>query len=638
MKVNKKSKKNKYDLGSFVKQNQQGIGIGGQLLSGGLDMLKNPNKANVGLSTGQGILSGASAGAALGPWGMAGGALIGGAGALLGASKQKRLLEDQYQDTLGQAYDSNYTNMNTSSVNPYGTQIYQDGGKVAKNIKKQSNPSLPNWDGMVQKADGTVGMWGNPLNNSTYNPQVGLYPKGNVPKNQVDSLMNLYPNLGLNYINPNGQSPMLGANQSDMVKKMLSSNKFANGGDIDQNIINIEKGELQIDPNSGKVLREYNGINPETAGLYSPHSKGKDSKNNFVTAEPNTFIITKAKASKYKTAIDNNDKLAQQTILQNIRNYKSEVKNGKLEFALGGGVPNNTNPYMPNKYLGTSGPYGVQPAPFTWGDPNAAPPSNPMLNFKGIPTMAQVAGSTGGFIGGNPGLATNYKSVPQSFPNGQSNQAGGSQLSKGLDFASKYGSALVNVGRGIFGNVETQARGQAITNPYQNQVLDNMPQDVNMQPAYNSVLGQQRLAVNDIRNQSNNSAVYRANRQNIGSNTQRNLGSLRLQEQQINNQARGQRAGIYNSLGQQSMREQERMQSLNFQADQINSQNRAAKSGLLGTGLSQMQQVYQNDQYNNQLQNMDKFKANLLPQIYSNLKYYQDTFGKDAIDKLLKGN
>lgn len=614
----KSIKKNKYNFGSFVKTNSAGIGSGGQLLSSGLDVLKTPGKANVGLSTGQGILSGAAAGAALGPWGMAGGALIGGTAALLGSAKQKKLIDHQQQDTLSQAFSTGYDNMNTNSVNPYGTQIYQDGSTVSKNSKKQPNINLANWDGMVQKDDGSVGMWGNPLNNPMNNSKVRLNPKGIVPKNQVDSLMNLYPNLGLNYINPAGQSPMLGANQSDMVKKMLGK-KYEKGSDVEQNIINIEKGELQIDPNTGKILREYNNMNPETGGLYSPHSKGKDTKHNFVTADPGTFIITESKASKYKKAIENNDKLSQETILQNIRNYKSKVNKGTLEFANGGGV--NDNPYLPNKYLGTSG-YTPQ---IPLAQLHQASLSNTGFN---IPTNIgnQMQNTVSNFSkqGTKDTMMINGIN-PLGSPNG---------LSQGLDFASKYGPSLLNTARGLFGNVENQSYGKKITNPYQNQVLDNMPQDINMQPLYNSVLGQQTVAVNDIRNNSNSSAVYRANRQNIGSNTQRNLANVRLQEQQLNNQARGQRSSIYNNLGQQSMQEQQRMQGFNFQVDQINSQNRGAKQQRLDLGIGQMQQVYQNDKYNNTLQGMDKFKASLIPQIFANTKYYKEIFGEEAVNKL----
>lgn len=594
-----KNKKNSYNFGSFVKKNASGIGSAGTAASGMLDTFKNPNKANVGLGAAQGVLSGASAGAALGPLGMAGGALIGGAFGLAGGIKQKQQIDNQRDATYGDLRGEQFSNMNTTNVNPYGTQMYQDGGKVAKNIKKQPNLLLPNWDGIVEKANGSIGMWGNPLDSTRVNPILPnmLLPLGNTDHRGVRT--------GQKYQGTPETNKAIEAKER-MLKAQSSRNYYADGSDVEQNIINIEKGELQIDTKSGKILREYKGINPESAGLYQPHSKkGKDTDNNFVTAEPETFIVTKSKAGKYKKAIDNNDKLAQQSILQNIRNYKSSIEGGKLKFADGADVP-NVNPYLPNTYLATS---GIQPTS-TFG-------------LKGLPNFQQPF---------KPTILPNMKVTDMLYkPSGTSYIPKTSMLDKGLDTVSKYGPAAFNLARGMFGKVEQERYGTKITNPYLNQIRANIPQNIDMQPIYNDIYSQGRLATQDLRNNTNTSSVYRANRQNIGANTQRQISAARLQGQMANNQLAGQRAGIYANLGAQDMQEQQRLQQYNLGINQINAQNRAAKQNLLGTGISQIQQVRQNDDYNKKMYDMQMLQYNLLPQIYANWKYYAPEY-----DNLLK--
>lgn len=514
----KNKKKNSYEFGSFVKANASSIGNVGGLAAGLLDNFKNPNTANIGITTGQGILSGAAAGAALGPLGMAGGAIIGGITGLVGSSKQKRILDDNRNAMYGNLQAEALNGMSTTNINPYGTQIYQDGGDV-----------------------------------------------------------------------------------------------------IMDNQINIEKGELQIDPATGKILREYKGINPETGGFYQKHnSKGKDTKNNFVFAEPDTFIITADKAKKYKDAVDNNDKLAQETILQNIRNYKSKVdKKGNLKFAIGGEVP-YIFPQAANAPWHPSNSYGVHPvnpyvAPVNVGIVNRA--VSPNLNVPtNIGTQMQ---NTQKQVGINN--TKNFMTANGIQPLGTE-----SNFTKGLNTIAQYGPAALNLARGLFSPVEQQAYATPIVNPYTAQIEANLPQDINMQPIYNDINAQARLTDRTIRNNVNSSAVYRANRQNLGASTGRQLASAKLQGDIANNQIRGQRANIYSGLGSQAMQEAANVRQINLGIDQINAQNRAAKSDLLGTGLSQLQQVYMNNKRNDQLYNIDMFKAGLLPQIYGNLQYYPE--------------
>lgn len=629
----KKNKKNCYEFGSFVKANSAGIGSAGQMATGVLEGFKNPNKANIGLGAAQGALSGAAAGAALGPLGMAGGAIIGGVSGLVSGIQQKKAIDSardsNYGNLQGQALDS----MTTANVNPYGTQIYQDGSYVTTSVDPrkpikprpyQPNIMLPGWDGMVQKADGSVGMWGLPLDSTRI--KAPIVPT--IPIGYTDHRGQL---SGQRYQGTPATTKAIELKEKAL-RAQSSRNYYADGSDVEQNIINIEKGELQIDPNTGKILREFNGVNPETAGLYKDHNKkGKDTSNNFVTADPGTFIITKAKAKKYKDAVENNDKLTQQTILQNIRNYKSEVKGDKLKFAGGSDVPVNINPFMPNKYLGTAASgYGQVPvapmqgfgnpifnpnvpnAPFNWGNPNEVPTSI-QEGISPVSTINQKPFGVGNVQANTLAKTTSYT------PSGVGQQGFGANV---LGAISQYGPAAMNIARGLFGKVEQEGKITANRNPYLNQIQAGMPQDINMQPIYNDIYSQGRTATNDIRNNSNSSAVFRANRQNLGANTQRQIAGARLQGDMANNQIRGQRGSIYNQLGSQYMNEQARVQGYNAQIDQINAQNRGAKSDLLGKGISQIQEVYQNNKYNDKMQSAEMYKANLLPQIFELSKHY----------------
>lgn len=349
-------------------------------------------------------------------------------------------------------------------------------------------------------------------------------------------------------------------------------NIFANGGDVFPGTINIEKGELQINPLTGKVLREYNGINPETGGKYEPHSKGKDTKNNLVSAEEGTFIITKALAKDYKDAVDNNDKYHKESILSNIRNAKNK-KDSK--YKLGSYVK-----YATGGDLGTG-----------FSDWNK---SNQLINASGV-----------------------------NMPSKQ-----GLSLGNGLNTLVGLAPSLLNIGQGLFGKTEVQAPITRNVNPFTPQVLANMPQDINTDSIINELRLGDRAAGNNLRNQTSSSSIYRANRLQQISNLDRNISNVRLQGQQANNQVRGQRASIYNQLGGQDLNEQARVQQTNLGIDQINAQNRAAKSNLLATGLGQLQQTVMNTNMNNKRSAMEEMQMKLMMEMFPNMKFYSGLFNK----------
>lgn len=391
---------------------------------------------------------------------------------------------------------------------------------------------------------------------------------------------------------------------------------FAKGGLIpDVTKINIEKGELQIDPSTGKILREFNGINPETGGLYKPHSKGKDTNNNFITAEPGTFIITSKKAQDYKTAVEENDKLRQNTILQNITNYKDNKLAKSDKFELGSYVE-------PPALL-------QRPQPYNWQ-------AGIDMAMNGLQPGYLAPAQTAPKLGSNYNSQLNVPNIPTGIAGVQEGGVQGSSLMDKIGSGiGTYGNALFNIGQGIFGKVDTTPQVQATKNPYRSQILNNMPQDISLEPTRQQLLRQQGTAFNQIDNTTSGSPIARANKLNVVANTQNQLGMLAMQNQINNNQVRTQRAGMYGNLGAQEMNETNRVQQLNLGIDEQNRANKGAKQNMLSTGLTQLQQAYQNNRTNNSKAAMDKYKVDLLRQMFPNLKYYGSQFGEDALSQLM---
>ena len=387
---------------------------------------------------------------------------------------------------------------------------------------------------------------------------------------------------------------------------------FADGGlipDITQ--INIEKGELQIDPSTGKILREYTGMNPETGGLYKPHSKRKDTNNNFVTAEPGTFIITSKKANDYKTAVEENDKLRQNTILQNITNYKDSKIAKSDKFELGSYVED------PPALL-------QRPKPYNWQ-------AGIDMAMNGLQPGYLAPAQTAPKLGSNYNSKLNVPNIPTGIAGVQGGGVQGSSLMDKIGSGiGTYGNALFNIGQGLFGKVDTTPQVQATKNPYKSQILNNMPQDISLEPARQQLLRQQGTAFNQIDNTTSGSPIARANKLNVVANTQNQLGMLAMQNQINNNQVRTQRAGMYGNLGAQEMNETNRVQQLNLGIDEQNRANKGVKTQRLDKGLSQLQQAYQNKQAISQQNKMAKIRTEIMRQMFPNLKYYPN-FSDEAL-------
>lgn len=635
----------KFDLGGFAYKNVDTINQGSQFAASAVNMAEPVNgDTNAGLSAVSGGLSGLGEGAKIGsmfgPEGTiigAGVGLVGGAayGLFTGNKKHEAYQRQQLQIKSNQAFTTK-GNMQQANIDPYGNQmalgdlVEGPGDPVKGGIKTPTisrgtigfpGPNDPYWKLhplWTEHTDGTYRQWGekpNSLDLRTLTQKLG----NNV---LIEPQSSVIPTPIINGTGDGANPAMVQQRKGPVVQSVPSTSGYYAEGDYvntqddpqfqaqnatspmqgQPTMINIEKGELRINADKGKILQEYKGINPLTGGLYESHAKNgkQESSNNITQANTGDFVVTKKTAKAYKDAVDNNDKLSKDTILMNIRNNKIEKEGGlksKGKFALGDQVGDDPtqsimNYEQWNAFLG-----------------------NPGLNAKGNPNSNSLPTTLPGLQ--KDGNAPQYKQVD--LPAYSKPQSGISQLG---DTISKYGPSMFNIGQGLFGKVNTIPQGTPVTNPYLANIQANMPKNINMNPLVEEQYRQSNLAAKDIQNNTNSTSVYRANRQNIASNLQRGIANTRMQMGEANNNIARERSGIYQNLGEQSIRDQEQLRNYNLDVNQINNRALAAKQNYLNTGLSQMQQVYQNDKQNSQKQNMDMYTLQLLKQMYPSMNPY----------------
>lgn len=343
---------------------------------------------------------------------------------------------------------------------------------------------------------------------------------------------------------------------------------YKDGGDVSLPKINIELGELQIDPATGDILREYKGVNPETGGKYQPHSdvSSKESKDNMVTAEEGTFIITKGKAKEYKESIDNNDKLKQNSILNNIRN--NSRSSNRLKFKLGGIIPSAE--YSNN--LNTSN-----------------------INLQSLPVGRVTI----------PGTSIPLTSTVQA------NSNTGVDLNSAIGGVANYAPGIMNL---IQSNKTPDYLDNAAVpvNKYRSQTISNMPRDINMSPLLNRIDRNRRVSSRDISERTSSPSIARANIANLNTNTQAGIQDAYFQGESINNQIRGQRSNMFNQLGQQDIQSEVDTRNYNLGISNTNRQMDLAQRQYRELGYGQIQQTFQNNRLNNRLKNRDDMLMRLL--------------------------
>ncbi len=663
-------------FGQFIKSKDGASAINtvGQYGAAAVNMFQPVNgDSSAGLGAASGALSGAGTGAMLGSVvpgvgtliGGAAGAVIGGtAGLISGGAKHRKYMQQQKINTSNNYFNTR-AGMNTVNIDPYGSQmalgdLVPIDDPLAKKKTKAVTKQQPTYDASLLLGNNQHFMtselgpdnnpqlkyWGNDPtihdNIQPIAPQVlsdkalgysnTFYPARGQQQSKTSDTMkpsSRFEDGSVIHIKPShkgrftaykertGKTTEEALHSSDPhVRQMANFAKNAaswkhedgdsvqdNSTNTQQNQINIQKGELLINPQDGKILQEYNGINPLTGGLFEPHAKtqSKESPNNFTLADPGLFVITKKTAKQYKDAIDNNDKLSQQTVLMNIRNAKIQKEGGlkPKNYAYGDTIRQDditsTGYALPN--LNSSLPIGQVNA------------NDPYLNNR---------------------RAMNTIS-PKNYSNEDSNP-----YNDIANTIGKYAPSMLNIGQGLFGKVNTQPLGTDITNPYLNNIIGNMPRDIKGDSMINEAYNTANLANKDIANNTNNSAVYRANRQQIASNTQRNISGIRENIANQNSGIQAQRAGIYSQLGQQAIQQKENLRNYNYGVTQNNNQAQAAKQNMLNTGISQLQQVQMNDKTNATRARLDQYQIDLLKQIYPSISPY-DMLSSGYVNRIKQG-
>lgn len=162
---------------------------------------------------------------------------------------------------------------------------------------------------------------------------------------------------------------------NQMIKSQYANNYninpygYGDGGEINQSMIDIEKGELRVNKdNRGQsvILQEYNNPN-----IYKPHSKNQNDENpgNFVKANNGDVIISKDKVNLYKQ-MDNigRSSIERALIKRQIKNHPEQLgldniiqkskKGGMVvrkKYDDGGGYIDDWNQFQ-NNILGTNLP------------------------------------------------------------------------------------------------------------------------------------------------------------------------------------------------------------------------------------------------------------------------------------------
>lgn len=524
----------KYEYGSYVIQNQP---------------IPEINKANVGSTAISTAASGASLGFSVGgPTG----ALIGGGLGLIGGifsgnkrrKSEKNLQRKLVQDSLDN-YGEQYDNMVGETENPLG--VYKKGGDI--HIKPENR-------GKFTKSAKAAGMGVQEFASHV------LANKDKYSSTQVKR-----------------------ANFARNASKW----KHQEGGDVGLDKINIELGELQVDPESGKILREFKGFNPETGGKYEPHnSKGKDTINNHVTAEEGTFIITKEKSKEYKKALDNNDKLAQNTIMHNIRKNK---RKSLLKYQEGGPVLNAPDPLN----MGV----GILPSVGT-------------LNALQGADLAQYRGT----IDNNP-----YFRAPSDLI--ANNTMNSTTSNNNFNYGNLLGllPSAVNLLQGM-GTPNYIPQSNTPANRYAGRIESNMPRDINYSPLLNRMYRDRNTAYRQIGDTTSSSAIARANRQNLFANTQRGIQDMYFQGEGINNSIRAQRAGMYSQLGQDDYQRFAGDRAHNYNVGLTNRQMDMGRRGQFLTGISQLGQYQSQLDMNNQIRNREQ----QMLELFGAMNPYSDRF------------
>ena len=266
-----------------------------------VDMIDNGNSYGRQTGLASGLKMGsqfAAAGAALGPVGAIAGGVLGlGAGLIgsIGAKKKENAMDRASADIASrESLAKGNARIAADPSLMYGdqnNQMFALGGSLKEDPKlKATADSLayknmklktpiktsafgPNWDGLVEKKDLTIGMWGNPLQGNT--PR--LIPTPVIPTAHTDHKGNL---SGQKYQGSPATTKLIEERERQLRAR---SKRFENGGPLQQG---LEKNN-QLEPLNHQAV-EVQGPSHEQGGVQIPGAEvegGETISKGFVFSE-----------------------------------------------------------------------------------------------------------------------------------------------------------------------------------------------------------------------------------------------------------------------------------------------------------------------------------------------------------------
>lgn len=327
----------------------------------GGDIKPGQTSVNTGPSTGgmaaNGVLKGASAGAKFGPVGAGIGAAVGLIGGIIGGNKERKREERELKQ-IESVTDKKYQGLNLSAnMDPYGsaqTMYMEDGGMVfdenmlldfsddtpgKKKKRKGLNNTISNNYGMYSGVVDDGGPTDRPTNIQAQKVMID-YMKNN-QSDQAPNPSSIYrPQFQHHSVNMDSL-PMVPMAEDGM---MVGNEQEGQNVQDEKETIDIELGEILIDPVSLEILREYDNEN-----RFKRHAKNPqfESVGNFTTIEKGQVVISRKYAEKFKKGDSLTRKSIVLQILKEQRNNPQPMVSApgeSVEQAAGGMIVGGPGP------------------------------------------------------------------------------------------------------------------------------------------------------------------------------------------------------------------------------------------------------------------------------------------------------
>lgn len=368
--------------------------------------------------------------------------------------------------------------------------------------------------------------------------------------------------------------------------------KYKFGGEVNKTIINVEKGELEVNPNDLKIIKEFRN-KPKHPSI------GIDEQGNTMATVDNIIIPKKMNQLYKKGSI-----LQKKAIINNLQ--FDQAKRDGTKYAFGGAI---------KKYDGSNGSV-VTPGPRVDGGyynfDNSFAPSNPiMTNTSGMFNF-NLANNSGNYtpLMTSKGLNMDYTNMSNREPSISAPTRGLDMTNVNMNYSAEpskndlaykpsnsttpsfdwnnaagkaleYSPAIYNLGRGLFDKpLQLNEKDYLVNDQLNPPVLTGESGRRDMLKAYN-------LAKYNNRQTNGNQAGMN----NLFGKYSDSLASFNENLENKNKVAKfeADKYGIENKFKNASTR-------LNLK--QFNEQNKAAKRDFTSKGLTQASDIYQNERNN----------------------------------------